>query len=531
ATCTVESGYVCDAGTPNICTKTCGDGTRGQGEACDDGNEDSGDGCSATCTVENGYTCNTDTPNVCDPNGANAVCGNGVREGDLCGNQFVDNDEECDYAVDCAGVADGQTCSCHADCTICDGNEDCTFTAPNYNGETCDDGDTDAGDGCSATCDVETDYSCDTATPNVCSFDGNMCTYQTIGNMSLSDDGRYTAYLTAGSGAVTDFQVVLYDRVADTSVAVTNINATPQDGVPNWADAGPYISGNGRYLAFDGIVTGVSKKLTIYDRVNDTYAVLATSGSFMQLSDDGNALVYQYQGCIIVYDKTSGNYTNVAGPNADCLAGVTPVTNNGDPIVATTEIPYEGVISGNGRYAFFLVPNTGVPEILGSPQKDVYRVDLTNNATVLAATAQVGSHLSVTADGNIVFYSFTLTGEYDEATYNFTTQTSSEFDMQGVLAGGLDTNIDQISSDGTIYQIFGGVGPNGVRQAVYSATTQQVIYEVPDVLNAFIFLSGDGNNLAYVSDTPGGPTGHWSVFVRNIVQESTKIAPSEYQCQ
>ena len=49
------------------------------------------------------------------------------------------------------------------------------WTAPTYCGdgfvagyETCDDGNTTASDGCSATCAVESGYSCDTATPNVC---------------------------------------------------------------------------------------------------------------------------------------------------------------------------------------------------------------------------------------------------------------------------------------------------------------------------------------------------------------------------
>lgn len=89
----------------------CGDGTRGLGETCDDGNAVAGDGCSDTCVLEAGYTCTTATPNVCTFN-----CGNGTRQ----------------------------------------------------TGETCDDGNTTAGDGCSATCIQELDFTCNTATPNVC---------------------------------------------------------------------------------------------------------------------------------------------------------------------------------------------------------------------------------------------------------------------------------------------------------------------------------------------------------------------------
>lgn len=43
----------------------CGNGVKETGEACDDGDKDNGDGCSSTCTVESGYTCNAASPTVC----------------------------------------------------------------------------------------------------------------------------------------------------------------------------------------------------------------------------------------------------------------------------------------------------------------------------------------------------------------------------------------------------------------------------------------------------------------------------------
>ena len=41
----------------NGCTSPCGDGLKLPTEACDDGNADSGDGCSATCTLEPSWDC------------------------------------------------------------------------------------------------------------------------------------------------------------------------------------------------------------------------------------------------------------------------------------------------------------------------------------------------------------------------------------------------------------------------------------------------------------------------------------------
>ncbi len=69
----VEPGEACDEGTANNtgayggcnanCTlgPYCGDGMLQLqfGESCDDGNGNSGDGCSSSCQVEPGYACAT----------------------------------------------------------------------------------------------------------------------------------------------------------------------------------------------------------------------------------------------------------------------------------------------------------------------------------------------------------------------------------------------------------------------------------------------------------------------------------------
>ena len=143
------NGLVCEAGygqtcsyCSSICTDieiagpNCGDGVKQDNEQCDDGNIDNGDGCSATCTIE------STPPN--DP-----VCGNGIKEvGEEC-------DDNGNNGLVCeAGY--GQTCSyCSSICT------DIEIAGPNcgdgvkQDNEQCDDGNIDNGDGCSATCTIE----------------------------------------------------------------------------------------------------------------------------------------------------------------------------------------------------------------------------------------------------------------------------------------------------------------------------------------------------------------------------------------
>ena len=58
--CTAEVPCICSVspyGGISTCTSTCQNGELDATEACDDGNSDNGDGCSATCTVEAGWNC------------------------------------------------------------------------------------------------------------------------------------------------------------------------------------------------------------------------------------------------------------------------------------------------------------------------------------------------------------------------------------------------------------------------------------------------------------------------------------------
>src|SRR6478735_2996823 len=140
----VERGFSCpNAGKPCRAIARCGDGVVAASEQCDDGNVMPGDGCSERCRVELGKKCEG-APSVCTP----AKCGNGVVEGA----------ESCD---------DGNT-------TPFDGCSALCLREPNCSGESCtsgcgdgllinedcDDGNTIDGDGCSSQCKIETGFTC-----------------------------------------------------------------------------------------------------------------------------------------------------------------------------------------------------------------------------------------------------------------------------------------------------------------------------------------------------------------------------------
>ena len=107
----------------------CGDGSMalGGGEECDDGNTDSGDGCSSTCALECGFVCTEDSNRLTT---CTKQCGNGV----------VDRlfNEECDDTTACCTsdckLAPGAQCSgggdcCTPSCKVASSSTSCTTSA------------------------------------------------------------------------------------------------------------------------------------------------------------------------------------------------------------------------------------------------------------------------------------------------------------------------------------------------------------------------------------------------------------------
>src|SRR5262245_516158 len=191
ATClATEPGFSCVApGQACRAIARCGDGVVAATEQCDDGNIDPNDGCSARCRVELGKKCEG-TPSVC----TDAVCGNGVREGaEGCddGNTapFDGCSPLCLVEPNCSGL------SCVSDCA--DGL---------IINEACDDGNQIDGDGCSSTCQVETGFTCVAAA--ACELVNDQCVlrvpavFRDFGDAHTDFGGN--ACTTLETGAVAD---------------------------------------------------------------------------------------------------------------------------------------------------------------------------------------------------------------------------------------------------------------------------------------------------------------------------------------
>ena len=141
-------------------TLTCGNGILDQGEECD-GTEFGG----RTCLSETGFS---DGSLLCT-----ADCRIDASGCHTCGNGSIEGPEECEgehfQGADCAGrtgMENGELV-CTADCRIDDsGCHECGDGLVTGS-EECDDGGTTTGDGCSASCEVESGYGC-SGQPSVC---------------------------------------------------------------------------------------------------------------------------------------------------------------------------------------------------------------------------------------------------------------------------------------------------------------------------------------------------------------------------
>jgi len=176
------TGGAAVAATGGAPVPVCGNGTLDSGEACDDGNTASGDGCTSDCSaVEPNYAC---------PNPGQACVLTVV-----CGDKKITGAETCDDGNTVPGDGCSDTCdlehgwACPVVGAACraakcgDG-----IIAGN---EICDDGNTASGDGCSSTCQVEIGWLCTTA--------GQACSKTVCGNgvtegTEECDDGNLIPY-------------------------------------------------------------------------------------------------------------------------------------------------------------------------------------------------------------------------------------------------------------------------------------------------------------------------------------------------
>ncbi len=342
-TCALEAGYTCDvdatadgtcdSGGAGSVVPLCGDSIIVGNEVCDDGNANSGDGCSDLCQLEAGYECTVDTApadGICDTTGAGSVslqCGNGALDmGEVCDDGNAAAGDGCDascsveagYGCDIDASADGicDTAGAGSVVPICgDGLVIAT--------EVCDDGNAANGDGCSSSCQLEAGYGCVTDTmpaDAVCDTGGAgsvtpVCGDSIIvaaevcddGNTSAADGCSATCQLEAGYQCVADSAPA--DGICDTTGA-GSVQLICSNGV---IDAGE-VCDDANVVAGDGCDASCALETGYVCDTDSAPAdgICDTAGAGSVIADCGDGLVVATEIC------DDGNTASGDGCDAAC---------------------------------------------------------------------------------------------------------------------------------------------------------------------------------------------------------------------
>ncbi len=176
---------------------------------------------------------------------ADSDCSNSISC--LCGNHVIDNNELCDGSMLPGGLTcesegfPGGTLKCMADCQRLD-TSSCTMPMCGdhiiSSGETCDDGNTVAGDGCSPTCEIELDQFCAAPHPLVVgvntgdtiagtrAFEGS-CTGQSDKEVVYSFTPALSGTLTLVMTSATDQGLYVRSTCADAGTEIGCANFAP----------------------------------------------------------------------------------------------------------------------------------------------------------------------------------------------------------------------------------------------------------------------------------------------------------------
>ena len=218
-------------GSGGMVNLDCGDGVRQETEACDDGNDDGGDGCSADCLmIEEGFRCPT-VGVSCVP----IVCGDArIDPPETCDDGNDDPNDGCDASCE---REDGWTCPLPG--VACVATECGDGIVAGF--EQCDDGGSSA-PGCSEDCQLEDGFKCETAGADC---EATLCGDGMLEGTEQCDDGNVTPFDGCGASCKNEpncsggvCQAVCGDAVIlpGTSEACDDGNTNDGDGCSSTCD-------------------------------------------------------------------------------------------------------------------------------------------------------------------------------------------------------------------------------------------------------------------------------------------------------
>ena len=386
---------------------------------------------------------------------------------------------------------------------------------------------------------------------------------------TLSDDGRYVAFMSAASDLVAGdtnlfADVFVYDR---NTLTTTLVSVDTAGGPANGASDSAMIAGGGRYVVFAsdatdlvaGDTNGASDvfrrdlltNTTIRVSLSSAGAQIVDGDSFEpSVADDGSRIEFGSDSpSIVASDLNDSDDVFVRNVTTSTTTRVS-VATNGDE---TDFGAYDGVISGDASTVVFTT-DTGLVATDVNDEDDVYRHTVATGATNRVSSANTsaggGGYSPAVNDAGtfIAFVSdYELSGPGADTNFlpdihvrNVGAGTTQRVSIPTTTGFGNDLSLSPtISDDGRYVTYFtlatnlGGVDTNGTFDVWMRDRTLNTNTRIsqdsgggdPDGAAELPFVSGNGAFVAFQSlATDLGPTGETSsvdIFVRSLANDTT----------
>ncbi len=261
-------------------------------------------------------------------------------------------------------------------------------------------------------------------------------------NFSISDDGRYVAFLSSAAGLANDSSHTGYANVfvSDRSTADNDrISVDSDENAANWISSYPNISGDGRYVVFasdsSNLVvddTNGTTDIFVRDRVATTTTRVSVgtgdvqgdnASRFGRISRDGSTVAFLSYASNLDPNITDSNATqdvfvrkwNVSNPSTDLVSRRASAAESGDS--GSIDV----TISANGTSIAFTSAASNLTTIPDT--NDTYDV-----FAVKAANVKIGpsSISQLEPDTGTINYTFTITREWFTAG-----GTTLQYNVQG----------------------------------------------------------------------------------------------------
>jgi hypothetical protein len=334
--------------------------------------------------------------------------------------------------------------------------------------------------------------------------------------VDTNKDGTVTAYTAiADDGFSTSqyTQVFVYSKTENKTTAVTSVSAP---SVPAFRADTPTVSADGRIIAMRAWMrSGLSPSLLLFNRTDNSYTnVPVLTGTGIALSNDGNLAVFQSQGCVLLYDRTTGKLKNLAGESSVCMDTVSASSADKDPVIFTRNVRAVD-ISGNGRYVAITGVNPQIVSVLPGTWYATYILDLSTSTVTtinvstlftrvfLNETGQFLAYRGVDPDGFVRAYVHDLIAGERISKEFLKTDSKIPYDLLGFTEKG-DILLYASDADANLYSLRRGgeataLGEKllGRKQAALSGNGQTFSFLVPGIS----FISNGQGGVISIADT------------------------------